>query len=623
MKQRIKISAFLGILLIVSLFLMSCGDSKTASLTETKTEGTGGLGVTLKWEDGVGKAAVPSGVATVRISISAPDMTTITKDFSVSSGGGIINAVPAGTNRTVSAYGLDSAGKVLYRGGISGVTITGGTTTTVVITMLFAEGSPTATLTADITNGTAPLSVTFTVGYTDPEAQPGTYLLDYGDGSAKAEGSINSGGTTTKTHTYSTSGSYTATLTVTDDGLNQGIAILGITLTGPDTTPPTVSSTSPCNNATGVAVNTAISATFSEAMNASTITTATFTLTGASSVSGTVSYSGTTATFTPSSNLANSTTYTATVTTDAKDSAGNAMASNYTWSFTTQGPGTQVSGIISTDTTWTLVNSPYIVTNDVTIKNGVTLTIEPGVVVKFDDVYYLYVDGILKAGGTNASLITFTSNKLTPQAGDWGGIKLRATSDDSQNVLNYIAVKYAQNGFYLDAASPTITNSTISENNNGIYCSWSDAGPTITNNILKNNTAAGVDCTSYGSKQITKNFFSNNGYGIKFPSGITTDNIVINNNYGIYIDSGGGYGLGEIRRNIIANNSRSGVYIFGYSVSTSTSISYNLIYGNGSGGSTNDYNGFYFKDFQGTISYNTIKSNTNGIYNNAGSYESQ
>src|SRR4030067_1134594 len=94
--------------------------------------------------------------------------------------------------------------------------------------------------------------------------------------------------------------------------------------TAPDTTPPTVSSTSPANSAENVAVNTAITATFSETMDASTVTTATFTLNNG--VTGTVPYSGTTATFTPSGNLAYSTTYTATITTDVKDAAGNAMA---------------------------------------------------------------------------------------------------------------------------------------------------------------------------------------------------------------------------------------------------------------------------------------------------------
>jgi len=56
---------------------------------------------------------------------------------------------------------------------------------------------------------------------------------------------------------------------------------------------------------------------------------------GSTSVAGTVTYSGTTATFTPSAALAGGTVYTGTITTGAKDAAGNALASNYSWSFTT------------------------------------------------------------------------------------------------------------------------------------------------------------------------------------------------------------------------------------------------------------------------------------------------
>jgi hypothetical protein len=101
-------------------------------------------------------------------------------------------------------------------------------------------------------------------------------------------------------------------------------------------TPPTVSSTDPINNATSVAFNQKIAATFSKTMDASTITTSTFTLMqGSTFVSGTVSYVGTTATYIPSSNLSSNTTYTATITTGAKDLAGNTLVNNYVWSFTT------------------------------------------------------------------------------------------------------------------------------------------------------------------------------------------------------------------------------------------------------------------------------------------------
>jgi methionine-rich copper-binding protein CopC len=120
----------------------------------------------------------------------------------------------------------------------------------------------------------------------------------------------------------------------------------------PDTTPPNVSSTDPSPNATGVALNQQIAATFSEAMDALTMITTNFTVTGpgSTSVTGTVSYVGTTATFTPSSTLAPNTEFTARVGTDAKDLAGNAIAAAFVWSFTTGAtPDTSAPSVSSTD----------------------------------------------------------------------------------------------------------------------------------------------------------------------------------------------------------------------------------------------------------------------------------
>ncbi len=105
-----------------------------------------------------------------------------------------------------------------------------------------------------------------------------------------------------------------------------------------DTTAPTVDSRSPASGATKVLTNATVTATFSEAMNASTITTSTFTLDEASAVTGSVSYNaGTrTATFTPTNSLEPGTPHTATLTTTVADSAGNGLASANAWSFTTE-----------------------------------------------------------------------------------------------------------------------------------------------------------------------------------------------------------------------------------------------------------------------------------------------
>ncbi len=100
----------------------------------------------------------------------------------------------------------------------------------------------------------------------------------------------------------------------------------------PDTTSPTVISTTPANNAVNVATNATINAAFSEAMDASTISTATFTVEG---VAGTVTYVSGIATFTSATALAYNTTYTATVKAGVKDLAGNTLGTDYSWSFTT------------------------------------------------------------------------------------------------------------------------------------------------------------------------------------------------------------------------------------------------------------------------------------------------
>ncbi|HEY2955614.1 MAG TPA: ice-binding family protein [Candidatus Eisenbacteria bacterium] len=105
-----------------------------------------------------------------------------------------------------------------------------------------------------------------------------------------------------------------------------------------DITAPIVSSTVPLNGAIGVAVNGTIVANFSEAMSASSINAATFSLKqGATAVAGTVSYAGQTAVFTPMPILSPLTSYSATITTGAVDVAGNPLAANMAWSFTTAG----------------------------------------------------------------------------------------------------------------------------------------------------------------------------------------------------------------------------------------------------------------------------------------------
>lgn len=127
---------------------------------------------------------------------------------------------------------------------------------------------------------------------------------------------------------------------------------------------------------------------------------------------------------------------------------------------------TDVSGTISSNTTWDVANSPYIVTSSITINHGITLTIQSGVTVKFNSSQYLYAYGKL-----DATEVIFTSNNGSPAAGDWGHIQIGNWNlPDSGNViLNSCQIQYATQ-LYVCNGVATLTNTDLTNfSNNGIF----------------------------------------------------------------------------------------------------------------------------------------------------------
>lgn len=111
-----------------------------------------------------------------------------------------------------------------------------------------------------------------------------------------------------------------------------------------DSTAPSVTSTSPAAGAANVAINTKITAVFSEPMDTKSVTATSFTLQlNGAAVAGAVTSPGTgaTATFTPSASLSPISTYTATLSTTLVDLAGNALTSAVTWTFQTNSSASQ------------------------------------------------------------------------------------------------------------------------------------------------------------------------------------------------------------------------------------------------------------------------------------------
>ena len=84
-----------------------------------------------------------------------------------------------------------------------------------------------------------------------------------------------------------------------------------------------------------------------------------------------------------------------------------------------------VSGDITTNTTWSKTNT-YLLNGFVYVKNGATLTIEAGTVIKGDNLSKATLivtrGSKIIAEGTADQPIVFTSNQASPTYGDWGGI---------------------------------------------------------------------------------------------------------------------------------------------------------------------------------------------------------
>lgn len=118
---------------------------------------------------------------------------------------------------------------------------------------------------------------------------------------------------------------------------------------------------------------------------------------------------------------------------------------------------TDVSGVISSNTTWTAAGSPYVVTSYITINHGVTLTVQSGVTVKFNDGQYMLAYGIL-----NASSATFTSNNVSPTPGIWSYIQCgsSAIADSGQVIMNNCQVLYAQQ-LYVRNGRAALTNTVL------------------------------------------------------------------------------------------------------------------------------------------------------------------
>lgn len=319
---------------------------------------------------------------------------------------------------------------------------------------------------------------------------------------------------------------YTATITTGTKNV-QGTALESDytwRFTTGNTIAPTVISTDPINNASGVALDKIISAVFSEGMNPSTINTSTFTLkNGTTAIAGAVTYSGQTAFFNPTSDLSYGTEYTATITTGAKNIQGIPLVSEYTWKFTA---GAIVAPtVISTDPIDNATGVPldkiiaavFSVAMDPTTINASTFTLKKGTTV---------IAGAITYSGRTA-FFNPTSDLL-------GGTEYTATiTTGAKNIQGIpLASSYAWKFTTGTTIAPRVTSTDPINNATGVALdkviatvfSMTMDPTTINSNTftLKNGTTVVVGAITYSGQTAYFNPNSNLLNGTEYTATITT-----------------------------------------------------------------------------------------------------
>lgn len=233
---------------------------------------------------------------------------------------------------------------------------------------------------------------------------------------------------------------------------------------------------------------------------------------------------------------------------------------------------TPVNGILTSNTTWTVAQSPIQLAGPVCVFNGATLTIEPGVTVDFGR-YYLQVNGTLVARGTSDNKIYMTSTDTSsnpdqiqfyPSSTAWN----EATSSGSiiENVVfNKIMIQ-------AKGCSPKIANNVFNDPSSWMAIYGTGGGSLIiTGNVIQGDLQEGISVG--GSSVVTGNFFNTTGRGmataiVAHENTYVANNKIMNYYIGVTADA-----HSTVTGNVIAYCSEAGIW----SISPDVNIHNNYI----------------------------------------------
>ena len=208
------------------------------------------------------------------------------------------------------------------------------------------------------------------------------------------------------------------------------------------------------------------------------------------------------------------------------------------------------------------------------------------------------------------ALIGVGTPTIDPPSGD--AVTFTGTPTNGAVISGFIitGAPSGYSGIYCNNGSPTITNNTITGNNNGISCASSS--PSITNNTISGNIFCGIHCYESSSPSITNNTISGNSwigiYCCDSSSSSIVNNILTENTSGISCNSSSPF----ITNNTISGNSFYGIHC-SYSSPTifnniitengTTSTSYYGIYNDSSGNPIINYNCVWWNGSPPTNNY--------------------
>lgn len=277
---------------------------------------------------------------------------------------------------------------------------------------------------------------------------------------------------------------------------------------------------------------------------------------------------------------------------------------------------TDVSGTVSSSATWTKEGSPYTLTGNLTVASGVTLTIEPSVVIQMPSNCILQVNGALVAKGTSSEKINFKGGDVSLGEGsssciienaffDCANLIVASSATIKDNTIigqasserheallitggapiisnNLIYGADSQRGIRITGGSPTITQNgimgmIISEGNKAEAIvithntieggvSLSQSGATITNNLITGFKYVNFNGYVEGLFDLIYDSWLGGGIGITADysdiqrgiGGVITDNVITGSIDGISVLQGG---TTTIERNLIVNTTRDAIRV--------------------------------------------------------------